>query len=84
MVFLTHPLCSPGEPPPGVAATDCDPCRPVRRAGRPSPVGQGSDEALEGYIAECEGWPAGYQPSDEELRAIASLAGAVEEDEGEP
>ncbi len=48
------------------------------------PVGQGSDEALEGYIAECEGWPAGYQPSDEELRAIASLAGAVEEDEGEP
>ncbi len=35
-------------------------------------------------IAESEGWPADYQPSGEELRAIASLAGAVEEDEGEP
>jgi hypothetical protein len=39
------------------------------------------DDALLGFLAEGEGWPADYIPTDAELRAIT---GAVDEDEGAP
>ena len=39
------------------------------------------DSALEGFLAESEGWLDDYVPTDEELRAIASLAGAADEGE---
>ena len=47
------------------------------------PVGQWTDEALLGFIAESEGWPPDYQPTDEELRALAMLDFG-DEGEGEP
>ncbi len=41
------------------------------------------DLALEGFLAESEGWPADHQPTDAELRSMASLAGSADEDEGD-
>ena len=38
------------------------------------PPEQWPDKALEGLLAESEGWPDGHVPSDEELRAIRMLA----------
>jgi hypothetical protein len=34
-----------------------------------------SDEALVGLLAESEDWPPGYDPTEEELRAIAAGRG---------
>ena len=39
------------------------------------PLGQWPDSALEGFLSEAEDWPPGYEPTDEELAAIASAAG---------
>ena len=38
------------------------------------PLEQWPDKALEGLLAESEGWPDDHVPSDEELRAIMMLA----------
>jgi hypothetical protein len=40
------------------------------------------DDALLGFLAESEGWPDDYVPTDEELRAIASAAAERGEDGG--
>ncbi len=50
------------------------------RACASVPVGQWPDDALLGSLAESEGWPPGYDPTDEELRVMASLAAGDGED----
>ena len=51
-------------------------------AGRPA--GQVHDGALLGYLGEKMGWPDGYDPTDDELRAIASREQSPADDEGKP
>ena len=40
------------------------------------------DHALEALVNADQGWPGGYVPTDEELRAIASASAAADEDGG--
>jgi hypothetical protein len=52
------------------------------RAHAGVPMEHWPDDALLGFLAESEGWPDDYVPTDEELRAIASAAPESGEDGG--
>ena len=47
------------------------------------PMQHWPDSAFEGFLAESEGWPPEYEPTDVDLLAVVAAGGGADEDEEE-